>query len=60
MPSSNAWFNFFLFAVFMMILLILSGCSSTDHLAEAPLCRGTAFSINNPPVAQAVGLEVPK
>jgi hypothetical protein len=57
MPSQPGfWFNFLLFAIFMTILLVLSACSSTENLAQAPLCRGTAFSINNTPVAQSVGL----
>lgn len=58
MSSNNSWFNFLLFAAFMTLMLVLSGCSSTDHLAEAPLCRGTAFSINN--AAAPVVLEVAK
>jgi hypothetical protein len=44
--STRFWFNL---VIFLVVCMWLAACSSNDHLAEAPLCRGTAFAINATP-----------
>jgi len=45
------------FIIGLLILSFLAGCASTGPSAEAPACRGVAFSINQTSIPQTAGVK---